>query len=75
MKKVSNQKNMFAEKLKELDDRVQSFHQGSQLMKQVGVVRLLAECLDKDGRGIFLLPGEDSVTSSPFLKLVEMQNR
>ena len=75
LKKVSNQKNMFAEKLKELDNRVQTFHQGSQLMKQVGVVRLLAECLDKDGRGIFLLPGEDSVTSSPFLKLVEMQNR
>lgn len=75
LKKISTKKNKIDEKLRDLDERVQTVHQGSELMKQVGVVRLLAESLDKDGRGIFLLPGEESVTSSPFLKVIEMPNR
>ena len=75
LKHVSNNSNQLVSKLSDLDARVQTDHNGNQLMKEVGVVRLLADVLDKDGRGIFLLPGETSVTTSPYLALIELPDR
>ena len=75
LKKMANKKNGIEAKLLDLESRVETDHNGSELMKQICLVRMLADLLDKDGRGIFLLPGEVSVTTSPYLSVIDNQDR
>ena len=54
--------------------RLKLEYNGSIILQQIMVVRLLADALDGDGRSLFLMEDEDILTNSPFIK-VKFQNR
>ena len=64
------------EKLKLLDDKVSVEYGGSLILKQIMVVRLLANLIDSDGKAIFLFEEEeDMITNGPFIKVLELPDR
>ena len=64
------------EKLKLLDEKVAVEYGGSLILKQIMVVRLLANLIDSDGKAIFLFEEEeDMITNGPFIKVLELPDR
>ena len=63
------------EELLRLKDKIQLEYNGSVIIKHVMVVILLADVIDGDGKSFFLLEDEDIVTSSPFIKVIELEDR
>ena len=63
------------EKLKLLDEKVAVEYSGSLILKQIMVVRLLANLIDSDGKAFFLFAEEDLITNGPFIKVLELPDR
>ena len=64
------------EKLKLLDQKVAVEYGGSLILKQIMVVRLLANLIDSDGKAIFLFEEEEEmITNGPFIKVLELPDR
>ena len=70
-----DRKKSFGEKLAEVTEKVLTEYHGSEIFKQISIVRFLADLIDKDGRAFFLFEMEEIVTDGPFLKVVEQNDR
>ena len=71
-----NKKKNFMKRLKEVDDLANLEYQGSRLLKDVHLLIIAGDILDKDGRGLFLLPKEqEPIVDGPFLRVIETQDR
>ena len=76
MEKYIEKKNKQGrDQLLKLKDKIQLEYNGSVIIQHVMVVRMLADVIDGDGKSFLLLEDEDIVTSSPFIKVIELQDR
>jgi len=61
--------------LKKLEEKIQLEFGGSVLLQQIMVARMLADLIDGDGKSLFLMENEEIVTNSPFIKVIELEDR
>ena len=70
-----DRRGMIKIKLEEAETKTQLEYSGATTFKDLVIIRGLADLLDKDGRGILLFSGEEIVTSGPFIKVIEKNDR
>ena len=74
-KYIENKSKKGKDDLKKLVEKIQVEFGGSVLLHQIMVMRMLADLMDGDGKSLFLMEDEEIVTSSPFIKVIELQDR
>ena len=75
IKRKDDKKGIYSKKLLDIEDKAAAEYNGAKDFIEISVVRLLAEMLDKDGRGIFLFEYEEMITMGPVIKVCELPDR
>ena len=57
------------------DDDVETIYNGAKLFKDISIIRLFANIVDSDGKQLFLMPGEETESPAPYLKVFELQDK
>ena len=57
------------------DDDVETIYNGAKLFKDISIIRLFANIVDSDGKQLFLMPGEETESPAPNLKVFELQDK
>ena len=71
-----NKKRNYAQKLAEIEDLANMEYHGSRIIQDVHLLIIAGDILDKDGRGLFLLPKEENpIVDGPFLRVIETHDR
>ena len=71
-----NKKRKFASRIAEIDAKIETDYEGSRILRDVHILMMAGDALDKDGRGLFLLPEQkDPVCNEPFLRVTETVDR
>ena len=64
------------QKLNVVEALVETDYQGSRVFKDINLLIMAGDLLDKDGRGFLLLPNEaEPIVHEPFLRVVETPER
>ena len=74
-KYIENKSKKAKDDLNKLLEKIQVEFGGSVLLQQIMVMRMLADLIDGDGKSLFLMEDEEIVTTSPFFKVIELQDR
>ena len=62
-------------KVNVIDDDVETIYNGAKLFKDISIIRLFANIVDSDGKQLFLMPGEETESPVPYLKVFELQDK
>ena len=57
------------------DDDVETIYNGARLFKDISIIRLFANIVASDGKQLFLMPGEETESPAPNLKVFELQDK
>ena len=75
IEKKDDKSGRFHDKLTALEDKAHLEYNGARDFVAVGIVRLLANMINKNRRGIFLYDTEEIITTRPFIKVSELLDR
>ena len=68
-------KSKKGDELKKIDDDLETIYNGAKVYKDISILRKFADIVDKDGKQLLLMPGEETESSAPFLKVYELPDK